>query len=250
MSVMPFDHQDKSTFLSIRRQAPLRSIISPSLMVADSTQLLLDSLHVLSSEGGAVDWLHVDVIDGHFAPNMSFCPDTVSGIRHHLPHVFLDVHIMVEYPDMWVKPFAEAGASQLTFHLEASKDPIALAQKIRAAGMQVGIAISPMTPIDNLIPVIDGGHVDMVLVMTVEPGFAGQIFMPGPLSKVRQLRGLYPQLNIQVDGAINLDTVDAAAAAGANCFVPGQAVFKAKDRKESVKEMRCTIERHLKRSRL
>ncbi|SCU70583.1 ribulose-phosphate 3-epimerase, putative [Trypanosoma equiperdum] len=241
-----FDHQDKSTFLSIKKKEPLRPIISPSLMVADPTQLLLDSLHVLSPEGGAVEWLHVDVIDGHFAPNMSFCPDTVVGLRRHLPRAFLDIHLMVTEPEKWVRPFANAGASQFTFHLEAANDAMVLAREIRAVGMQVGIAISPHTAIDALIPLIDGGFMDMVLVMTVVPGFAGQKFMEGPLEKVKQLRERYPHLNIQVDGSINLDTVNVVAAAGANCLVPGQAVFKAKDRRENVNKLRHAVEHYLK----
>ncbi|ORC92093.1 ribulose-phosphate 3-epimerase [Trypanosoma theileri] len=219
-------------------------------MVADPTQLLLDSLYVLCEEGGGVEWLHVDVIDGHFAQNMSFCPDTVAGLRRHLPHAFLDVHLMVTDPGMWIKPFVDAGASQLTFHLEAAKDPVAVAKKIRAAGIQVGVAIRPRTPIDGLIKLIDGGYMDMALVMTVEPGFAGQKFMSEPLSKVRELRKRYPYLNIQVDGSINLDTVEAAAEAGANCLVPGQAVFKAKNRRENVNQLRGTVQRYLKKSHM
>ncbi|KAH9601515.1 Ribulose-phosphate 3-epimerase-like [Trypanosoma melophagium] len=245
-----FDHQDKSTFLSIERHEPLRPIISPSLMVADPTQLLLDSLYVLCTEGGCVEWLHVDVIDGHFAQNMSFCPGTVAGLRYHLRHTFLDVHLMVTDPEMWIKPFADAGASQLTFHLEAAKDPIAVAKKIRAAALQVGVAIYPRTPIDGLIKLIDGGYMDMALVMTVEPGFAGQKFMPEPLTKVRELRKRYPYLNIQVDGSINLDTVDAVAEAGANCLVPGQAVFKANNRRENINKLRSTVQRYLKNSHI
>ncbi|RNF24829.1 ribulose-phosphate 3-epimerase [Trypanosoma cruzi] len=241
-----FDHQDKSTFLSGRRKKPLRPIISPSIMVADPTQLLLEALHVLSPEGGAVEWLHVDVIDGHFAPNLSFCSDTVAGLRRHLPHVFLDVHLMVAEPEKWVRPFADAGASQFTFHIEATQEPVALASKIRETGMQVGVAISPRTAIDGLIPLIENGYLDMVLVMTVDPGFAGQKFLSGPLAKVRQLRGRYPHLNIQVDGSINLVTVDEAALAGANCLVPGQAVFKAKNRQENVIHLRRVVHHHLK----
>ncbi|RNE96161.1 ribulose-phosphate 3-epimerase [Trypanosoma conorhini] len=240
-----FDHQDKSTYLSGRKKVPLRPVISPSLMVADQTQLLLESLEVLSPEGGSVDWLHVDIIDGHFALNMCFSPYTVAALRRRLPHVFLDVHLMVREPEKWVRPFAEAGASQFTFQIETAKDPMALARKIREAGMQVGVSISPRTPIDVLIPLIESEAMDMALVMTVEPGFAGQKFMPGTLAKVRQLRERYPYLNIEVDGGITLDTVEAVSSAGANCLVPGSAVFKAKDRQASVKKLRQVVSIHL-----
>ncbi|ESL09685.1 ribulose-phosphate 3-epimerase [Trypanosoma rangeli SC58] len=214
-------------------------------MVADQTQLLLDSLSVLSPEGGAVDWLHVDVIDGHFALNMCFSPDMVAALRRRLPHTFLDVHLMVREPEKWVRPFALAGASQFTFHIEAAKDPMALARKIREAGMQVGVAISPRTMIDGLIPLIENDAIDVALVMTVEPGFSGQKFRPETLPKVRQLRDRYPHLNIQVDGNITLDTVEAVASAGANCLVPGSAVFRAKDRQASVKKLRQVVSSHL-----
>lgn len=243
-----FDHQDKSTYLNGRRgvkAAPLKAIISPSLMVADQTCLLADSKHVLSREGGAVEWLHVDVIDGHFAPNLSFCSATVRDLRRHLPHAFLDCHLMVTNPEGWIVDFAKAGASNFVFHIEASTNPIEVCRKVRESGMQVGVAIRPATPIEQLFPLVDGGHVDMVLVMTVVPGFAGQSFMPEPLEKVRLLRRRYPFLNIQVDGAINLSTVEAAASAGANILVPGQAVFKAKNRRQNVEILRSVVAKNL-----
>lgn len=242
-----FDHLDKSTFLDGRcKTRQLTPIISPSLMVADQTKLLEDSLYVLSSVGGGVEWLHVDVIDGHYAPNMSFCPETVAALRRHMPHVFLDCHLMVTDPSAWVDAFAKAGASGFSFHVEATRDgTAALCSRIRAAGMQVGVAIEPKTPVDSLFPLIDSGAIDMVLVMMVKPGFAGQKFMPAPVEKVRVLRRRYPHLNIQVDGSINLSTVDCVAEAGANIVVPGQAVFKAVDRRKNVDILRTTIQRHL-----
>lgn len=248
-----FDHQDKSTFMdgslgSAGRYRPLRAVVSPSLMVADQTCLLADSKHVLSPEGGAVEWLHVDVIDGHFAPNLSFCSATVRDLRKHLPHAFLDCHLMVTDPLAWVKDFAKAGASNFVFHIEATTNPVEVCRKVRESGMQVGVAIKPSTPVESLFPLIDGGHVDMVLVMTVVPGFAGQSFMPGPLATVRTLRVKYPFLNIQVDGSINLSTIEACAEAGANVIVPGQAAFKAKNRRENIEKMRQTIEKYINKT--
>lgn len=251
---MSFDHQNKSTFLNGRllnrergAAPPLRPIISPSLMVADATQLLLDSLHVLSPEGGQVEWLHVDVIDGHFAPNMSFCPDTVRALRRRMPHAFLDCHLMVTDPASWIEPFAAAGASGFTFHVETVRDAREVCRRIRQRGMQAGIALKPATPISAVEGLVAAGEVDMVLVMTVEPGFAGQAFLPGPLAKVAALRTAFPGLNIQVDGSINLQTVEAVAAAGANVLVPGQAVFKAGNRAAAVGKLRGTVEQFLGR---
>eukprot|EP00796_Vickermania_ingenoplastis_P007499 gene7499-5284_t len=243
-----FDHRDPSTFLNGRRDAPhrpLQAIVSPSLMVADQTKLYMDTADVLSPDGGGVEWLHVDVIDGHFAPNLSFCSATVRDLRRHFPHAFIDCHLMVTNPLAWIDDFAKAGASNYVFHIEATNDAPEVCRKVRAAGMQVGVAIKPATPVESLYPLIDEGHVDMILVMTVVPGFAGQSFMPGPLTKVRALRARYPYLNIQVDGSINLNTIEECAAAGANIVVPGQAVFKAKNRRENVNTLRETIKKHL-----
>ena len=238
-----FDHQNKKTWPNGRnKNQPIVPIISPSLMVADQTQLLEETLHVLSNEGGAVEWIHVDVVDGHFARNFSFCPKTVSDLRRHLPHTFLDIHLIANNPEVCVEPFAQAGASGFVFHIEAAKDPIALCQQIHKAGMMAGIAVREDTPVDVLFPTLDSDEADMALIMTVKSGFAGQNFCPEAVAKVRKLRQRYPHLTIQVDGCITLETVDLCAEAGANAIVPGRAVFKAENRRMNVMKLRSRIQ--------
>ncbi|KPA86435.1 putative ribulose-phosphate 3-epimerase [Leptomonas pyrrhocoris] len=241
-----FDHQNKKTFLNGRnKKQPIVPIISPSLMVADQTRLLEETLHVLSPEGGSVEWIHVDIVDGHFAPNFSFCPKTVSDLRHHLPHAFLDVHFIANNPSMWVEPFAKAGASNFAFHVETTEDPIGVCRQIHQAGIMAGVALCVDTPVEALFPVLDSGEADVALVMMVKSGFAGQNFQPDAVEKVRVLRKRYPHLTIQVDGSITLETINLCAEAGANAIVPGRAVYKAKNRRESVLKLRSTIQKYI-----
>ncbi|KAG5466950.1 hypothetical protein LSCM1_01128 [Leishmania martiniquensis] len=241
-----FNHQDKSTYPSVRnKRQPIFPIISPSLMVADQTKLLQESLNVLSENGGSADWIHVDIVDGHFAPNFSFCPATVADLRKHLPNTFLDCHLVVSDPIRWVDTFARAGASTFVFHYEAAKNPVAVCRKVREAGMVSGIALCPETPAEVLFPLIDADEVDMILVMCVRIGFAGQTFKPETVEKIRVLRQRYPHLLIQADGSITLETIDRVAAAGANAIVPGRAVFKTDDRKTSMEKLRRSIEKHI-----
>ncbi|KAG5491260.1 hypothetical protein JIQ42_01158 [Leishmania sp. Namibia] len=241
-----FNHQDKSTYPNGRnKKQAIVPIISPSLMVADQTKLLQESLNVLSENGGSADWIHVDIVDGHFAPNFSFCPATVADLRKHLPNTFLDCHLVVADPIRWVDAFARAGASTFVFHYEAAEHPVAVCRKVREAGMVTGIALCPETPAEVLFPLIDAGEVDMVLVMCVRIGFPGQTFKPETVEKMRVLRQRYPYLLIQADGSITLDTIDLVAAAGANAIVPGRAVFKTNDRKNSMQKLRGSIQKHI-----
>lgn len=245
-----YNHQDKSTWLSTveRPNAPLHAIIAPSILASDFARLLEECQSVLSPSGGASEWLHVDVMDGHFVPNISIGPCVVDALRKHLPQAFLDVHCMVTEPDKWVEDFAKAGASQMTFHIEATNDAKATASRIRAAGMQCGVSVKPKTPVegnDVLRMLIEEKLVDMVLVMTVEPGFGGQSFMADLMPKVKFLRSTYPLLNIEVDGGLSEKTIEAAAAAGANVIVAGTSVFKAKDRKEATDALRRCVQVHL-----
>lgn len=237
-----FSHTDKSTWLNIKdRTRPLVPIISPSLLACDFAQLLSECNDVLSPEGGACEWLHVDIMDGHFVPNITIGPCVVQAVRKHLPQVFLDCHLMVSHPEKWVTDFAKAGASQFTFHIEATENAEALCEQIRAAGMQVGVTLKPKTEITNILPLISKGLVDMVLVMTVEPGFGGQSFMHDQLEKVKAFRQACSWLNIEVDGGLDPSNVGAAAEAGANVIVAGTSIFRAKSRKDATNALRDAV---------
>jgi len=159
----------------------------------------------------------------HFVPNLTIGPPVVKSLRSHTK-VFLDCHLMIEHPEKWIKDFKDAGANQITFHLEATENPVKVIEAIKEAGLLAAIAIKPKTPVEKLIPYLD--FVNMVLIMTVEPGFGGQSFMADMMPKVEYLRKLKPSLNIQVDGGIGPDTIDKAAKAGANIIVSGSAIFK------------------------
>jgi ribulose-phosphate 3-epimerase len=193
------------------------------------------------------DELHIDVMDGHFVPNMSFAHPVVASLRKNVPDAYMDCHMMVSKPSQWVEAVAQACAgagSRYTFHLEAVEtddlDVMGVVKLIRDHGMEVGIAIKPGTGVEPLASVI--ALVDMVLVMTVEPGFGGQKFMPNCMPKVLALRNEHPNLDIQVDGGLGPATIDAAAAAGANLIVAGSSVFKPGiDRSEPIEQMRRSV---------
>jgi ribulose-phosphate 3-epimerase len=188
------------------------------------------------------DWLHIDVMDGHFVDNLTIGAPIVKCLRKHTK-AFLDVHLMVTAPEKWVNDFAAAGADSLTFHIEATSDGVALAQAIRAKGMKVGVAVKPKTPVDAVFPLVDANLIDLVLVMTVEPGFGGQSFMIDQMPKVAALRAKYgPSLNIEVDGGVAAETVEHVAKAGANVLVSGSGVFKAASPADAIKFMRTAVE--------
>ncbi|KNC55683.1 ribulose-phosphate 3-epimerase [Thecamonas trahens ATCC 50062] len=207
----------------------LRAVVSPSILAADFTRLGDECATVLGD--GHAEWLHCDVMDGAFVPNISFGFPIISSLRKRFPDAFLDCHLMVENPGKWVEPLAKAGGSLMTFHIEAVESVDAarvLVDAIHDAGMAAGVAVKPGTELAAAGDLAD--VVDMVLIMTVEPGFGGQSFMPETMTKVETLRASHPQLFIQVDGGLSPKTVDTAAAAGANVIVAGSAVFKADDR--------------------
>jgi ribulose-phosphate 3-epimerase len=173
-------------------------------------------------------------------PNLTIGPPVIQSLRAHSAAWFLDCHLMVSRPEQWVDDFAKAGASGITFHIEATSDPDALIDRIHAKGMRAAIALKPQTPVEAVLPF--AAKLDMVLVMTVEPGFGGQAFMPGMMPKVRELRQRFPDLDIQVDGGIGPgETVDAVAAAGANVIVSGTGVFKARDSKAAIAALRQAV---------
>ncbi|RNF21267.1 ribulose-5-phosphate 3-epimerase [Trypanosoma conorhini] len=240
-----FNHHDRTTWLSAHRPEPLRPLMAPSILASDFARLLDECVHVLSDEGGASEWIHVDVMDGHFVPNISVGMCVVESLRKHLREAFLDVHCMITNPHRWVDEMARAGASQMTFHLEATEDPKAVANQIRAAGMQCGVALKPGTPASAVSELLEEKLVDMVLVMTVEPGFGGQSFMQDMMPKVEELRRAHPLLNIQVDGGLSEGTVHAAAEAGANIIVAGTSIFKAPDRRRVTETMRDAVRMRL-----
>lgn len=189
------------------------------------------------------DWLHMDIMDGHFVSNLTIGAPVIQSLRKHTT-AYLDCHLMVTNPLDYVEPFGKAGASGFTFHVEASKDNWQeLIQQIRSKGMKPGVALKPGTPVEDVYPLLDGENpVEMVLVMTVEPGFGGQKFMPEMMDKVHALRKKYPSLDIEVDGGLGPSTIDAAASAGANCIVAGSSVFGASEPAQVISLMRKSVD--------
>ena len=202
-----------------------RLLVSPSVLACDFARL---GAELEAAEQAEADMIHLDIMDGHFVPNITLGPPIVASMRKYSALPF-DVHLMLVHPDRYVEPFAKAGADHITFHIESECDPAALIRQIHAQGCSAGITLKPGTPASALEPVL--ADVDMVLVMSVEPGFGGQKFQPEMLRKTSEiyamLRRIGSHAHIEIDGGITHDNVRDAASAGANVIVAGTAVFRA-----------------------
>ncbi|VXB42102.1 ribulose-phosphate 3-epimerase [Aeromicrobium sp. 9AM] len=214
--------------------------ITPSMLASDFANLEDEAARISSA-----DWLHMDVMDNHFVPNLTLGAPVIEALAKVAAQP-IDAHLMIEDPDRWAPTYVEAGAGSVTFHVEAAKAPVRLAREIRAKGARASMALKPATPIEpyeDLLP-----ELDMVLIMTVEPGFGGQKFLDICLPKIERTRALIDKhggdIWLQVDGGVSLETIERCADAGADTFVAGSAVFSADDPDAMVAELRSHAGRH------
>ena len=234
MSVTAVPDHATAARRGILRSRPARALVAPSVLSADFTRL---GDEIESSLAAGADLVHLDVMDGHFVPNLSMGPALCGSVRKRFPTLCLDVHLMVADPLAFVGPFADAGADLCSFHVEAAGDPIGVATAIRDRGMLVGIALNPGTPVDRVLPFLDA--VDLVLVMSVQPGYAGQAFRPEVLGKCRVIGPrLGPSQRLEIDGGVSPANAAACRDAGCDLLVAASAIFGAADRSAAVRSLR------------
>ena len=221
-----------------------RPMIAPSILSADFARLAQE----IAAVDGA-DWLHVDVMDAHFVPNLTLGLPVVESLLK-VTDIPMDCHLMIDDPGRWAPGYAEAGAYNVTFHAEATDDPVSVARDIRAAGAKAGLAIKPCTALEPYLQILR--DFDTLLVMSVEPGFGGQSFIAEVLTKVAAVRRIVDsgelRILIEIDGGINADTIEAAAQAGVDCFVAGSAIYGAADPSvalEALRRQACLASPHL-----
>jgi ribulose-phosphate 3-epimerase len=214
--------------------------IAPSILSADFSRLREE---VRAVEEAGADVIHVDVMDGHFVPNITIGPLVVEGLRK-LTSLPLDVHLMIEKPERYIEPFSQAGSTWLTFHVEVCSRLRSVIRKARQLNVRPGVVLNPSTPLKALYPILE--EIDLVLLMSVNPGFAGQSFIPATLKKIERLRKIVGQneyaLEIEVDGGIKVDNIGEVSRAGGDIFVLGSGIYKTRDYAETIRQLRRAID--------